>query len=127
MFVGHENGRPDPWLFNEGDAYRVGHVRRIVQFKDAAVRLMDAIDNRWRSGDQVNPEFAIQSFADDFEMQQPQKSATESEAQCGRCFGFESEACIVEMQLAERVAEGLEFRGIDGEKTAEHHLLGRFE
>src|SRR5579864_8658733 len=88
---------------------------------------MNAIDHRWRGGDQVNPEFAIQSLSNDFEVQQSEKPAAKAEAKSGRSFGFEGEARVVKMQFAQSVPQSFKFRGIDRKKPAKHNLLRRFE
>ncbi len=109
------------------DARDIGHVGGIVQLLHRAVVQMHAVDDAGRGGDEIEIEFALQPLADDFQMQQAQKSAAEAEAQRGGGFGFVGEARIVQMQLAERFAQILELRRIDRKQSAEHHLLRGLE
>ena len=89
--------------------------------------MIDVIDHARRGGDQIEIEFALQPLAHDLQMQQAEKAAAKAEAQRGGGFGFIGEAGIVEMQLAQRVAQILELRRVDREQAAEHHLLRRLE
>ncbi len=54
-------------------------------------------------------------------MQQAQEAAAEAEAQRRAGLGLEMERGVVELQLAERLAQRLELGGIGGEQAAEHH------
>jgi hypothetical protein len=83
MLVGHEDGRLDPRLLDLRDLLRLGHVGGVVQLFHGAVGEMHAIDNRWRSGDQVKIELALEPLSDDLEMKQPEEAATEAEAERG--------------------------------------------
>ena len=96
MFVGHEDGRLDPRLLDLDDLLRLGHVGGIVQLDHRAVGQVDAIDDRWRRGDQVDIELALQPFADDLEMQEAEKAAAEAEAERGRGLHLVREARIVQ-------------------------------
>src|ERR1700722_4280906 len=127
MFVRHENGRFDPRLLDESDAHGIWHVCRIVHLRHRAVRQMYAIDDRGCSRDQIEIELALKPLADDLEMKQAQKAAAKAEPERGRTLGFIGEACIVEMELAQRVAQIFEQRGVDGKQAAEHDLLRRLE
>ncbi|MND79928.1 hypothetical protein D3C80_716880 [compost metagenome] len=85
------------------------------------------IDDRRSGCDQVEVELALEALLDDFQMQQAEEAAAETETESGRRFHFEREGRIVEAKLAHRRAQVFEIGGIDREETAEHHRLGRLE
>jgi len=66
---------------------------------------VDAIDDRWRGGDQVEVVFAAQPLLNDLEVQQAEEAAAEAEAQRGGAFGLEGEARIVEAQARDALAQ----------------------
>ena len=124
IFVGDIDGRLDPRLADRLDLVGIGHVGRVVQVDlPAAMGQLDLIHHRRRGGDQVEIIFAGQPLLDDLQMQQPQETATETEAQRRRGFHLEAERGIVQPQLADRLAQLLEVVGIDREQAAEHHRL----
>ena len=127
IIVRHHDGGLDPRLFDEGDARHIGHVGRVVQLLHRAVIHVQAIDDARRGGDKIDVEFAFQPLLDDLQMQETEEAAAKTEAQRGAGFHFVGEASVVQMQAAERVAQILELRGIDGKEAAEHHLLRRLE
>ena len=104
MLVGHEDGGLDPRLLDLGDLLRIGHVGGIVQLLHGAVGHMHAVDDGGRRGDQVDIELALEPLADDLEMQQPEKAAAEAEAERGGGLHLIGEACVVEAELAYRLA-----------------------
>ena len=68
-----------------------------------------------------------ETLGDDLEMQQTQEAAAEAEAERGGGFRFKREAGVVEAQSAHGFAQVFEVGGVDGEETAEHDGLRRFE
>src|SRR6187200_1487776 len=127
MLVGHEDGRLDPRLLDLGDLLWLGHVGWVVQLFHGAIGEIYAIDDRWRRGDQVKIELALEPFAYDFEMKEPEEAATEAEAERRRCFHLVGKARIVQPELADCLAQILELAGINREQAAKHHRLCRLE
>src|SRR5262249_45241160 len=71
IFVRHQDRRLDPRLFDLLDADDVRHGGRIVQLHDVAVGLVDLVYDRRRGGDEIQVELALETLADDVEMEQP--------------------------------------------------------
>ena len=127
IFVGHQDGRLDPGLFDALDLHHIGHVGRVVQLDHLPVRHVDVVDHARRGGDKVDIEFAFEAFADDFEVKQAEEAAAEAEAQRGAGFHLVLEAGVVEAQPRHGLAQVLELRGVHREEAAEHHRLHRLE
>ena len=98
-----------------------------MQFERAAVGERDAIDHRGRRGDQVEVELAGQPLLHDLQMQEPEESAAETEAERGGGLRLVAEGGVVETQLADRGAQVLEIRRIDRKDAAEDHRHRRAE
>ena len=75
-----------------------------MQLAGRAVAHVQAVDNRWRSRDQLQIEFAVEPFLNDFHVQQAKKAATESKAECLAGFRLVGETGIVEAQFGEAIA-----------------------
>src|SRR5258708_30130393 len=88
---------------------------------------MDVIDDARRRGDEIEVELALQSFAHDLKMQETKEATAKSKAERSGGFHLIGEAGIVQVQLAERLAQVFEERRIDRKEAAEHHLLRRLE
>ncbi len=104
-----------------------GMSEGVVQLLHAAVGARDVVNHRRRRRDQVEVEFARQPLLDDLQMQQSQKPAAKAEAQRRRAFGLVMEACIVQAQLAQAVAQLFEVIGIHREQPAPDHGESRAE
>ena len=75
-------GRPLPSSIRGfRDLRRVGIVHRVVQFDIFAAPEVEAVDDAGRGRDEIEVEFAGQTLLHDFEMQEPEKAAAETEAQ----------------------------------------------
>src|SRR5687767_12267887 len=64
------------------------------------------------SGNEVQLVFALETLLDDLHVQEPEKSAAEPEAECGRCLGLIVQGRVVQLKLLERVAQRLVLLGI---------------
>ena len=91
------------------------------------VRERDLVAHARRGGDQVDIEFALQALLHDFQVQQPQESAAEAEAQRGRVFGLEAEGAVVQPQFFERIAQQPVLVRFHRIQAREHHRLQRLE
>ena len=105
----------------------VRHVDGIVDLDLLAVGERHLVDDRRCGRDQVEVELALQPLLDDLEVQEPEKTAAEAEAERGGGLHLVGEAGVVEAQLAHRRAQILELRGVDREQPAEHHRDGGAE
>ena len=104
MIIGHQDRRFDPRLLDISDAHDVGHVGGIVHLQHFPVIQMNAVDHRRRRRDQIKIEFAAEPFLHDFEMQQAEKPAAETETECRRIFRFVMKAAVIQAQLSHAVA-----------------------
>ena len=127
VFVGDEDRRLDPRLFEVVDKGEVGHVGGVVQFLHRPVLHVDVVDDGGRGGDQLDVIFALDPVADDFEVQKAQKAAAEAETEGGGGFHLEREAGVVEGEFFDAVAQVFEIVGVDGEEAAEDDRLRGFE
>ena len=82
---------------------RVGIIGRIVYQHNFAVGFGYAIYYRRSGGDKVQVIFSFQSFLYYIHMEQPQKSASETESQSYRGFGVEGQRRIVKPKLFKSV------------------------
>src|SRR4030095_3720391 len=80
-----------------------------------------------RRGNEVQPELALETFLYDFHTQQTEKAAAKSETEGHGVFRFVEKCRVVELQLAERVAQRLIFIGEDGEQARKHHWFRGFK
>ncbi len=76
-----------------------------------------------RGGDQVEIEFAAQSFGHDLHVEQTEEAATESEAERHGGFRFVNQRRVVELELVERLTQLRELRVVDREQTRVDHRL----
>ena len=63
------------------------------------------VNHTWVCGDDVHVELAPETFLNNFQVQQPQKSATKTKAKRCRAFGLIKKAVIVELQLGQVALE----------------------
>src|SRR5262249_7690504 len=83
IFVGGEDRSFNPWLLHFLDMIWLRHVDGIVDFELSGVGGVYFLDQRGRGRDQIEIEFARQPLLNNFEMQQSEKSAAETEAERG--------------------------------------------
>ena len=86
---------------------------------------MDAVDDRGGGGDQVEVELALEALADHLEVEEAEEAAAEAEAEGGGGLHLGGEAGVVELELLDGVAQGLEVGGVDREEAAEDHRARR--
>ena len=84
---------------------------------DLAVGGGDAIAHAGRGGDQVDAEFALEALLHDFHVQQAEEAAAKTEAQRDGIFRLVEKCGVVELQLAQRVAQRFVFVAIAREKA----------
>src|SRR6185437_12402703 len=93
----------------------------------AAIGEIDAVDDAGGRGDQLKVEFALQSFGDDLQVQEPEETTAETKAESRGAFRLVAEAGIIQAQPRHRLAQVLELRSICRKQTAEYYRLGRLE
>ncbi len=101
--------------------------RGVVDLDDLAVGGGDAIAHAGRGGDQVDAEFALEALLHDFHVQQAEKAAAKTEAQRDGIFRLVKKCGVVELQLAEGVAQRFVFVRLHGKKSREDHGLDGFK
>ncbi len=82
----------------------LGQFGRVADFGDLAFGIGHAVGYVRYGRDYVHPKFAEESFLHDLQVEHTEESTAETVAEGGGGFGFENEACVVELQLFEAVA-----------------------
>ena len=98
-----------------------GQIGGIVHNEFFAVCLGDVIRHPGRGGDEVEVKLALESFLDNLHMQQPEKTATESETERLAVFGFERQRSVVELQFQQGFLEVVVFGSVGGVNTRIDH------
>ena len=89
------------------DFHRVRQIGRILHHLHSAIVLHNFINDARRCGDDAQIELPLQAFDDDFHMQKPQKTASESVSQrCGR-LRLKVEGRVVHLQFLQGVLDVL--------------------
>ena len=109
------------------DALQFGHLVGALDGEHLAVHLVHPVDDRRGGGDQIQAELALQPFLDDLHVQQPQKSAAETETQGNGGLRLEGEGGIVQLELGQGIAQLFVLDGIDRVQAGEDHRLDLFE
>ena len=124
VLLGRDDAHAEVGLLDVLDVLCRRQVGRIVDLHHFAVGLGDAVLDARRSGDERQAELALETFLHDLHVQQTEESATETESERTRRFGFVRDRCVVELQLLQALAKVLELVAVDRIQTAEHHRLG---
>ena len=111
----------DKRFFDFRDSARFGHFRRRIDFRDFAVGRRHAVTHAGRGRDQIEIEFALQTFLNDFHVEQSEKAAAKTEAERGRAFRLVEKRSVVQAQFVHRVAQVFVLRRIDRVKSGENH------
>src|ERR1035441_7743405 len=110
FFVGENRGQ-DNRLFDFRDFAGIEPARRIVDFDHLAIGLRDLVAHAGCGGDQVEIEFALQTFLDDLHVKQAQEAAAEAEAERDGTFRLEEKGRIVQAQFVQGLARGIRIVG----------------
>ena len=108
----------------------LGRIRKFVRIIDLdhlAAGRCHAIADARRGRDQIDIEFALQPLLDDLQMQQPEKSAAESEAERDRIFRLEVERAVVQPKFFKRIAQQPVLVRFHRIEPGEHHRLDFLE
>src|SRR5213080_1739303 len=100
IFVRSHDSGADPRLFGLLDPHRIRHIDGIVDLELGPVGQRDLIDHRGCGRDQLEVELAREPLLDDLQVQQPEESAAEAEAERSRRLHLVGEARVIEPQLA---------------------------
>ena len=90
---------------------------------DLAVRLVHAVLDARRGGDQREVELALEALLHDLHVEQAEEAAAEAEPERARRLGLVRDRRVVELQLLQALAQVLELVAVDRVETAEHHRL----
>ena len=121
-YCGRDDGLLDPL-----DLGRVGELGRIVYLHQVALARRHPIAHARRGGDQVDIELALQPLLHDVQVQQPQETAAEAEAQRRRVLGLEAERAVVQPKFLDGVAQHPVLVRFHRVEAREHHRLHCFE
>ena len=102
---------------------RLGQLGGIVDGQGIAACGVHLVDDRGGGGDEFHLKLALQPFLNNLHVQQPQKTATETEAQSRGCFGLEGKGSVVELQFFQGDFQVFVIRGVGGVQAAEDHGL----
>ncbi len=127
IFLRHENLGGDDRLADFLHLLDFRQLGRIFHLDSAAVAHQHLIHHRRRGGDQVLVELALQPFLHDFHVQQAEEAAAEAEAQRLRHFRLVVQRGIVELELLQRVAQGIVLVGFDRIEAGEDLRLDFLE
>ncbi len=125
--VGGDDHGGDHRLFDLGDFAGRGKLRGIIHLQHFAHSGGDAIAHAGRGGDQVDAELALQAFLHDLHVQQAEEAAAEAEAQRDGVLRLVEERGVIELQLAQRVAQCLVVMRLHRKKAGEDHGLDGFK
>ncbi len=125
--LARDHGGVDDGLFDLLDVGGIRELGRVVDLDDLVTRGGDAVAHAGRGGDQIDVELALQALLHDFQMQQSEKAAAETEAQRDRIFRLEAERAVVQAQLFERVAQQAVLVRFHRIQAGEYHGLDLFE
>jgi hypothetical protein len=80
-----------------------------------------AVDDVRRGRDQVQAELALQALPDDVQVQQPEETDAEAEAERGGRLGLVDQRGVVELELLQGVAELRVVGAVERVEPGEHH------
>ena len=89
----------DDRLLHVFDIRLLGQMRRVIDKKFLPVRLMHLIGDARRGGDDVEIEFPLDAFLNDFHVQKPQKAAAKTEPERDGGIRLEDERRVIELQF----------------------------
>ena len=121
--AGHHDFRAYHRLLHMLDQRGIRQVGRICQFHDFPVCLVYFIDYARRRGHQIQIIFPFQPLLNDFQMQQPQKSAAESKSQSHRGLRLILQGRVIELQLLQGVPQIRIARAVCRIESAVNHGL----
>ena len=127
VFLARDHAGVDDRLLYRRDLLRRRPFAGILDLDDRAIGPSHSVTHTRRGGDEVDVKLALEAFLDDFQVQQPQESAAESEAQRHRVLRLEVERAVVQTQLFERVAQQTMFMRLDRIEPGEDHRLDFLE
>ena len=105
----HEDVRGDDGFADLFDLARIGQARGVFDALHLARAQHHFIDDRRRRGDEVLAELALEPLLHDVHVQQPQEAAAKAESQRLRGLGLELQRRVVQLELFERLAQGIVF------------------
>ena len=99
----------------------LGEFRRVIDLDLGPIFCNDLVDDVGRGCNQVQFEFALEAFADNFQVQQSEESTAEAEAQGRTGFRLKGQRRIVELEAFQSVAQIREIGAINGVNARKDH------
>ena len=99
----------------------LGEFRGVIDLDLGSVFCNDLVDDVGCGCDQVQFEFALEAFADNFQVQQSEESTAEAEAQGRTGFWLEGQRSIVELEAFQSVAQIREVGAVNGVNSRKDH------
>src|SRR6266567_1625717 len=118
-------GRDDPRLdvrfLDVVHRRAVRHQARILDQLHGAVRPVDVVLHVGHGADQIEVELPLEPLPHDLHVQQAEEPAAEPETERHRRLRLVVQRSVVELELAQRVAQLLELLGVRRVQAGEHH------
>ena len=123
VFIRADHKRFDHRLLDFFNKSHFGQKCRIVHFLQRAIRQCHFVNDAGIRRDDVHVVFAAQPFLHNFQVQQAEEAATETEPERDRGFRLIHKRRIVQLQLREVRLEMLVIGRVDRVNPAEHHRM----
>src|SRR6266404_5518134 len=118
---GCHDPRLDVRLLDVVDRRAVRHQARILHQLHGAVRPVDVVLHVRHRADQIEVELPLESLPHDLHVEQAEEPAAKPEAERHRRFRLVVQRPVVQLELAERVAQLFELLGVRRVQASEHH------
>ena len=121
--IRHDNHRIHIRLIHVVNRRRLRPVRRVVDHLHRSIRFEDLVNHTWGRREQAEVELALETFLNNFHVQQSKEAAAETEAKCRRRFRLERKRGIVHLHFRQSFLELLELHRFNRiEATIDHRL-----
>ena len=119
---GRQDRRVDHGLAHLGNL-SFGELARVVDAHLGAVLRHNAVDDVRSGRDEIEVKLALQTLADDLQVEQSEEAAAEAEAEGRGGLGLEGQRGVVELEALESVAQVREVGAIDRVDAREDHRV----
>src|SRR6056297_2356066 len=111
----------DKGLFNLLNHLDVRKHISAFNVQDLALDRRHPVNNRGGCGNQLNIEFALQSFLNNLHVEKTKKTTTKAKPQSKGVFRFKGKGGIIQTQFFQGVAQGIVLTTVNGIKTRKYH------
>ena len=105
------------------DILELGELVGALDGNDRPVGFMDPVDDRRGGGDQLQAEFPLQPFLDDFHVQEAEETAAKTESEGNRGFRLVGEGGVIQVEFCQGVPKLFVLGRINGIKPGKDHRL----